>query len=509
MRVEFLGNGTKEEIEQRLQKVAAAGRLSRTSGKAYEVYEKCGEYDYENYAKAAIKAKDKGEDPKTVNPERYTPYQKNLRYAKNVIGMGHGSIAEHDYIMLAIDDVSPIIEHTLIGSRLSSFTIKSRREVDFRTNGFYVPEFRDKDGNVHPKNEELKAIYVEHMNFLFDEYGKLADSGMKLEDARYVLPYSFNSNIFMGMDARSFVRLTRYLLYGKVSNIQEAKALGEKFLEIIDEKIPYMSDEVRKNPKAGEDSFDFLDEYKATPEVYDNVKIHDKVKLTSSTPDADDMVLVSALKQRYQLSSEKAVKLLDKCSKEDPEFKDKLMKTIFTNEEHRELEQVNFSFDIPIPLAVRTHLERHRMHSLLSPDFVPLWDLTNYDVPPTLKEEQKEHYDMLFEKNRQMRDYFREQGVNENDLVYFYQAANKCNVSTNINGSALAWISRMRCCTKAQHAIRKIVNQMCDEVREVAPLIGSGLGATCDVFGYCNEGKESCGKILAKKMKKGNSDNNG
>jgi len=471
MRVEYLGSGTKEEMEKRLEKVASAGRLSRTSGKANEVYDKSKELGFD----------------------------KNLKYAKRVVDMGHKSIAEHDYISLAIDDVTPIIEHIIIGSRLSSFTIKSRREVDFRTNGFYVPEFRDKEGNIHPKNEQLKEIYKNHMNNLFDEYGRLADSGMKLEEARYVLPYSFNSNIFMGMDARSFTDLTRYLLYGKVSNISEVKELGEKFLKIIDEHIPYMSDEVRKNPKNGEDNLEFLDSYDATSKEKEKTSIHDKVKLTNYTDNADDVILASALQQRYQISEDKAFALLDKCSKEDIEFKEKLMKAIISNPEHRELEQVSFKFDIPIILAVLTHLQRHRMHSLLIPDFVPLWSLENYEVPPTLKEEDKKNYDKLFQKNREVRDYFQSEGVNDNDLVYFYQAANACNVLTNINGSSLAWISRMRCCNKAQPAIRKIANKMCSDVREVAPIYGSGLGATCDVFGYCPEGKESCGKVLAKR----------
>ena len=41
---------------------------------------------------------------------------------------------------------------------------------------------------------------------------------------------------------------------------------------------------------------------------------------------------------------------------------------------------------------------------------------------------------------------------------------------------------------------------MCNEVRKVAPIIGSGLGATSDVFNVCNEGRESSGKILTKKL---------
>jgi len=124
MRVEYLGNNTEEDVNLRTKKVAAAGKISRTSGKAHEVYESC------------------------VDP------LKNGKFAKRVIDMGHCSIAEHDYVSVAIDDVTPILEHILIGSRLASFTVKSRREVDFRTNGFYVPEFRDNDGNIHKDNEK-------------------------------------------------------------------------------------------------------------------------------------------------------------------------------------------------------------------------------------------------------------------------------------------------------------------------------------------------------------------
>jgi len=501
MRVEFLGNGNKEEIELRLQRVASAGRLSRTSGKAYEVYQKSGEFDYERFTKDIKKIAENGENLDKMNSDKYEPFTRNLNYAKRVIDMGHGSIAEHDYIMLAIDDVTPIVEHTLIGSRLASYTIKSRREVDFRNNGFYVPEFRDKAGNIHQKNEELQEKYVEHMKYLFDEYGHFVDSGMKLEDARYILPYCFNSNIFMGMDARSFVKLTKYFLHGKVSNISEIKKLGEEFLKIIDEQIPYMSDEVRKNTRNGEDTLEFIDSYTSVPNPKKEVDIHDKVKLTSYTQNADDIILASCLEQRYQISREKALNLLEQLQKEDSNFKEKLMKIIIKNEEHRELEQVSFNFDIPIILAVRTHLERHRMHSLLTPDFVPLWNLENYDIPIKLDPSHADRYHDAFRKNKEMRDYFENEGVNDNDLVYFYQAANKCNVLTSINGSSLAWISRMRCCNKAQWAINKIVKDMCREVKKVAPLYGEGLGATCDVFGYCNEGKESCGKVLSKNKK--------
>ena len=172
MKIELIGGCNKEELETRIQKVAAAGKLSRFKGNVFEVLESCNNYE------------------------------KNLNLIKRIISMGHESIIEHDYLVFAICDVTPIVEQTIIGSRLTSFTIKSRREVDFRTAGFYVPEFRTKDLKPHPKNEEIKEKYVKHMKYLFNTYGNLVDEGINVEDSRFILPYSFHSNIIMGLNAR-------------------------------------------------------------------------------------------------------------------------------------------------------------------------------------------------------------------------------------------------------------------------------------------------------------------
>ena len=95
MKIELIGGYEKNELETRIQKVATAGKLSRFPGNVFEVLESCDDYE------------------------------KNLKLIKRIIGMGHKSIIEHDYLVFAICDVTPIIEQTIIGNRLTSFTIKS------------------------------------------------------------------------------------------------------------------------------------------------------------------------------------------------------------------------------------------------------------------------------------------------------------------------------------------------------------------------------------------------
>jgi Predicted alternative thymidylate synthase len=457
MKIELLGSGEHKDIERRIKTVAAACKLSRASGTVLGIYDSCNDYE------------------------------SNLKFIKRVINMGHESTIEHDYLVLALSEVSPIIEQTIIGSRLASFTVKSRREVDFRKVGYYVPKFRNKEGNIHSNNEQIIQIYKTHMQSLFDDYGKFVDQGINVEDARFILPYCFNSEIIMGMDVRSLERLTKSLLYGKNSNIQELKELGENLLTIINEAAPYLSDKITQSDT---DNADMFAKFRGI--LPKKINILEKPKLIKGDQDCsriDDIILESTIIELSQCNNEEAKEVLKKMSYED---KKELMQTVLKSIEQREFEQVNFQFQIPISLAVLTHLTRHRMHSLIVPDFAPMWDLNNYIIPDSIKKLDENGYRKIYERNYKTFEMLKELDVMEEDLVYFYLAGNMCNVLTTMNGRTLEWISRMRCCNKAQWQIRDIAKEMVKQVKEIAPLFGDCLGPTCTALGYCPEGKESC-----------------
>jgi thymidylate synthase ThyX len=99
------------EISRRTQIVGAAGRLSRFPGTVLD----------------------------SLGVSEENDLDKNIRFVKRVIGMGHDSITDHDYCVFEIQDVSTVIEQIIIAERFCSFTIKSRREVDFSNVGYYVP----------------------------------------------------------------------------------------------------------------------------------------------------------------------------------------------------------------------------------------------------------------------------------------------------------------------------------------------------------------------------------
>ena len=192
-----------------------------------------------------------------------------------------------------------------------------------------------------------------------------------------------------------------------------------------------------------------------------------------------------------------AKNILAEIEKTEPKFRENLMDTILHKEERRELEQVQFTFQIPISLSILTHLTRHRMHSLLIPEFLPMWDLHNFITPATISANEFciKLYHEAIEKNIKVLEEFKKLEIMEEDLIYFYLGCQMLNVMTTINGRTAQWICRLRCCNKAQWQIRNIAKEMAKQIKEVSPLFGKGLGATCVTDFICNEGKESCGLI--------------
>ena len=66
--------------------------------------------------------------------------EKNEKLIGKVLSSGHTSVLEHGFVNLAFENVSVLAEQFLIEFRLASFTVKSRRYVDFSKAGYVSPE---------------------------------------------------------------------------------------------------------------------------------------------------------------------------------------------------------------------------------------------------------------------------------------------------------------------------------------------------------------------------------
>ena len=469
MEVRVLNDISKED---RARVVATAGNLSRFNGNVMECY-----------------------------ADR-SDYEKNVKLISSIIKMGHESICDHDYFVIALKDVSAIVEQILIEERIASFTIKSRRNVDFKNAGYYVPDFHDEEGNLLKNNDELKNEYRKHMDYLFDSYGKLIQNGIILEDARFVMPYSFNSNIIMGCDAHVLKDLVVKLTKTRLSKIGELKELWEKLRNILhtyssyyDKKID--SEEVNTNDVIRDK---LLEQTHFVKGDYKNVV--SSVRLLDYTDNVDEVIIKTLIMKKLGCNSEYANYFYEhylKKGKLKYDVMKELYNTSFNNLDNNVLKSVNFRFELALSLAVLTHFTRHRTHDPVIPEFTTLTDISQYKIPPSIACDNRilEMFKDVFSKNMEVREYFKDNGVRDEDLVYFLLSGNLVNVTSNIDGATLVHMIRLRLCEKAQWEIKNNVKEMRDEVRKISDVYSSILGPTCEIIGKCFEGRESCGKVKA------------
>ena len=91
--------------------------------------------------------------------------EKNEKLIGKVLSSGHTSVLEHGYVNLAFEIVSVLAEQFLIEFRLASFTVKSRRYVDFSGAGYVAPEL---------PSPQAQALIDETVRELFRIYDELA-----------------------------------------------------------------------------------------------------------------------------------------------------------------------------------------------------------------------------------------------------------------------------------------------------------------------------------------------
>ncbi len=158
--------------------------------------------------------------------------EKNEKLIGKVLSSGHTSVLEHCYVNLSFENVSVLAEQFLIEFRLASFTVKSRRYVDFSGAGYVAPDFSD---------PAQAAAFDAAVRALFGIYDELEAAGVPKEDARFVLPYCFCSNFFCSMNARELVHVMNELTYGRGSGIPELRALGESLFAQCEARLPFLA----------------------------------------------------------------------------------------------------------------------------------------------------------------------------------------------------------------------------------------------------------------------------
>ena len=410
---------------------------------------------------------------------------KNVDLIKKVVKSGHTSILEHITLSLLCSDVSACVEEFFIRHRLASFTVKSRRYVDFSNAGYYTPDFCAIKNDECAK--ELEELYHDHMTRLFTAYGTLLSLGIPKEDARFVLPYSFHSNFVCTLNLRTLLDILKDLktMHANMTDDEywdihdEYRTLYNDIIEILKDKYPAIYA-----------IWTVFEEYTSTPKFIIPVKYKPGHSTTYVNKPG-----VSVINESSNEAYERVNKLFDT-------YKYLHSMNEIISQGPRELEYLNYQIVATnVTLSCLTHLLRHRMQSIMEEEI----DMSTFILPESIKESDdaltlytsiiKDHRNLITGmrdicKRHGERDEFIKQEI---IMQYYMLSGNTKTVRMVINAKELLIMSKLRTCNRAQWEIREIFTPAIQQLRTFHKLF-SFYGPSCFVDGKCPEGYKCCGK---------------
>lgn len=426
---------------------AASGRISTQSGTALEIF------------------------------ERSHDKEKNRNLINKVTKSGHTSTIEHIFFNIAFENVSVVVEQFMIEFRLASFTVKSRRYVDFKDCGYLVPEF---------KCDEDKEKFIAVMDKMFSAYAYLTENDVPKEDARFVLPYCFYSNFLCSLNGREMVNVLTAMIYGRGKKIKEIYDLGLSLLQQCREYAPgvFTDFELKGAKYNDEPEFDIPadSEFSTSAEI---------CEILSVTHDGEKNVARCALIEKGDYSADAIEKIV--ASKENVS---KILKGLVSSSRPRALESYNCTVRFNgVSLSTLTHFARHRIQNICIPNLIKA-SRTNYVLPETVKANQDflEVYNDAFKGMIDLYNDFKTKGYDENVLIYCVLSGNTVDIVTTMNARELMLFFRLRSCTRAQWEIQIYAKDLLKKLRKNSPELFSHYGPSCYVLGYCPEGKMTCGR---------------
>ena len=416
---------------------ASAARISTTKGDAMEIFNKP------------------------------TETQKDSILIGKVLLSGHRSFIEHAKFTFAFSNVSVLAEQFFIEFRLASFTIKSRRYVDFSESGYYLPPGLDRE------NED---IYSRHVDYLFSEYNEFIKSGVPLEDARFILPYCFCSNFYLSVNARELVHMLKSIKYGRGKNIPELGEIYRQIVSQIEDIFPSLLSEI--TPERDDAGREVACRFDMIPDC--TAAVAGASALLSYTRDADAVLKIA------QTLLERGGDVTDGAPGGDS--------VSFARLSPRVLENTYASFLIrDVSLSAITHFARHRIQSLVIPPFQKV-RLDRFVMPDSVlaKPEIKERYENVFDRNLKTVKILREKQFPVE--LYLCLSGNTLDLITTMNARQYRLFFSLRCCNRAQWEIQRIATEMLNSLRAVQPELYNQMGPSCYPSSVCPEGKLSCGR---------------
>lgn len=164
--------------------------------------------------------------------EKDVDEEKMLKLVSKVLDSGHHSTIEHCQFVFSISGISRACTHQLVRHRHMSFSQKSQRYVTEKGQFEYITPLKIQRSDLLQEYEDFMAKTAEF-------YGKLVESGIPAEDARFILPNAASSSLIASLNLRELIHLANLRLC--TSAQLEIRLMVKKMCDLVIEKEPWMA----------------------------------------------------------------------------------------------------------------------------------------------------------------------------------------------------------------------------------------------------------------------------
>lgn len=182
----------------------------------------------------------------------------------------------------------------------------------------------------------------------------------------------------------------------------------------------------------------------------------------------------------------------------DTEAVNKFIKKLMAMHHESPLEHVSFTFAIEgVSRALLAQITRHRIasFSVRSQRYCSEEDFDSIMPDPVYQDPKKRAvFRSAMADVKIAYNELQDLGSKNEDARSVLPNACATRMVVTMNLRELLHFFNLRCCVRAQAEIRELANRMLILCEEVSPVLFTHAGAHCEAFGYCPEGKMSCGR---------------
>lgn len=150
------------------------------------------------------------------------------KFVKSLMMVGHLGILEHITFTFHVSGISRNLTHQLVRHRIASYLQQSNRKV--------IPKMQDYMAPPSVEDGIVQGKFNEAMVDAWSNYHEAIDSGIPIEDARYLLPSGYFTHIAITMNARQLLHF--FELRCHKSAQWEIREMADMMLRICHKEYP-------------------------------------------------------------------------------------------------------------------------------------------------------------------------------------------------------------------------------------------------------------------------------